>query len=78
MYKITFVRLFKIEHYMKCGYMVCHPDRGFFKKEFNSLEEAVKFVVSLPTNIWIKSFDNFNEQDLRVFRCKVISLRLKE
>lgn len=78
MYKITFVRLFKIEHYMKCGYMGCHLDRGFFKKEFNSLEEAVKFVVALPTNIWIKSFDNFNEQDLRVFRCKVVSMRLKE
>lgn len=78
MYKITFVRLFKIEHYMKCGYMGCHPYRGFFKKEFNSLQEAVKFVVSLPSNIWIKSFDNFNEQDLRVFRSKVISMRLKE
>lgn len=78
MYKITFVRLFKIEHYMKCGYMGCHPDRGFFKKEFNSLQEAVKFVVSLPSNIRIKSFDNFNEQDLRVFRSKVISMRLKE
>lgn len=78
MYKITFVRLFKIEHHMKCGYMGCHPDRGFFRKEFNSLEEAVKFVVALPTNIWIKSFDNFNEQDLRVFRSKVVSMRLKE
>lgn len=78
MYKITFVRLFRIENYFKCGYMGCHPDRGFFKKEFNSLQEAVKFVVSLPSNIWIKSFDNFNEQDLRVFRSKVVSMRLKE
>lgn len=46
MYKITFVRLFKIEHCRKCGYMGCHPNKGFFKKEFNSLEEAVKFVVA--------------------------------
>lgn len=55
-----------------------HPDRGFFKKEFNSLEEAVKFVVALPNNIWIKSFDNFSKQDLRVFRSKVITMKLKE
>lgn len=78
MYKITFVRLFKIEHFRKCGYMGRHPNKGFFKKEFNSLEEAVKFVVALPNTIWIKSFDNFSKQDLRVFRCKVVSMRLKE
>lgn len=38
MYKITFVRLFRIEHYFKCGYLGRHPNKGFFKKEFNSLE----------------------------------------
>lgn len=78
MYKITFVRSFRIENHFKCGYLGRHPNKGFFKKEFNSLEEAVKFVVALPNTIWIKSFDNFSKQDLRVFRSKVISMRLKE
>lgn len=78
MYKITFVRLFRIENHFKCRYMGRCPNKGFFKKEFNSLEEAVKFVVALPNTIWIKSFDNFSKQDLRIFCCKVTSLRLKE
>lgn len=78
MYKITFVRLFRIEHYFKCGYLGRRPNKGFFKKEFNSLEEAVKFVVGLPNNIWIRSFDNFSKKDLRVFRSKVITMKLKE
>ena len=78
MYKITFVRLFRIEDHFKCGYLGRSPNKGFFTKEFNSLEEAVKFVVALPNTIWIKSFDNFSKQDLRVFRSKVISMRLKE
>lgn len=78
MYKITFVRLFRIENHFKCGYLGRRPNKGFFKKEFNSLEEAVKFVVALPNTIWIRSFDNFSKQDLRVFRSKVISMRLKE
>ena len=78
MYKITFVRLFRIENHFKCGYLGRRPNKGFFKKEFNSLEEAVKFVVGLPNNIWIRSFDNFSKQDLRVFRSKVITMRLKE
>lgn len=78
MYKITFVRLFRIENHFKCGYLGRRPNKGFFKKEFNSLEEAVKFVVALPNTIWIRSFDNFSKQDLRVFRSKVISMKLKE
>lgn len=52
MYKITFVRLFRIENHLKCGYMGRCPNKGFFKKEFNSLEEAVKFVVALPNTIY--------------------------
>ena len=78
MYKITFVRLFRIKHYFKCEYLGRCPNKGFFTKEFNSLEEAVKFVVGLPNNIWIRSFDNFSKQDLRVFRSKVITMKLKE
>ena len=70
MYKITFVRLSR--------YLGRCPNKGLFKKEFNSLEEAVKFVVALPNIIWIKSFDNFSKQDLRVFRSKVITMKLKE
>ena len=78
MYKITFVRLFRIENHFKCGYLGRCPNKGFFTKEFNSLEEAVKFVVGLPNNIWIRSFENFSKQDLIVFRSKVITMKLKE
>ena len=78
MYKITFVRLFRIEKYFKCGYLGRCPNKGFFTKEFNCLEAAVKFVVGIPNNIWIRSFENFSKQDLIVFRSKVITMKLKE
>ena len=75
MYKITFVRLFSIENSFKVGYKGSHPDRGFFTKEFNTLEEAVKFLNILPVNIYVSKFHNFNRRDLRVLRYKKFGSR---
>lgn len=68
MYRITFVRLGN--HYYYTGYLGRNPNRGFFTKEFHTIEEAVKFCDRLPTEVYIKSLDNFTKQERIVFNRK--------
>lgn len=75
MYKITFVRLFRIENSFKVGYRGSNPDRGFFTREFTSVEDAVKFVKTLPLNVYVQQFHNFSNRDLRLFRYKLFATR---
>ena len=71
MYKITFVRVGN--HYYRTGYLGRNPDRGFFTKEFNTIEEAVKFWDDLPVEVYIKSLENFTKQEMIVFNKKRLS-----
>ena len=71
MYKITFVRVGN--HYYRTGYLGRNPDRGFFTKEFNTIEEAVKFWDDLPVEVYIKSLENFTKQEKIVFNKKRLS-----
>lgn len=71
MYGITYVRLGN--HFYRTGYLGRHPDRGFFTKEFNSIEEAVKFTEELPVEVFIKELHNFTKQERIVFNRKRFS-----
>ena len=71
MYRITFVRVGN--HYYRTGYLGRNPDRGFFTKEFNTIEEAVKFTEELPIEVFIKELHNFTKQDRIVFNRKRLS-----
>lgn len=71
MYRITFVRVGN--HYYRTGYLGRNPDRGFFTKEFNTIEEAVKFWDDLPVEVYIKSLENFTKQEMIVFNKKRLS-----
>lgn len=71
MYRITFVRVGN--HYYRTGYLGRNPDRGFFTKEFNTIEEAVKFWDELPVEVYIKSLENFTKQEIIVFNKKRLS-----
>lgn len=79
MYRITFVRLasFCGRGYPR-GYLGRNPNRGFFTKEFNTIEEAVRFTLKLPTNIYTRKFENFSKIDKVVFNKKYLSCWRKQ
>lgn len=68
MYRITFVRLGN--HYYRTGYQGRNPKKGFFTKEFNTIEEAVKFSIDSPNEVYIRSLENFSKNDKIVFNRK--------
>lgn len=71
MYRITFVRVGN--YYYRTGYLGRNPNRGFFTKEFNTIEESVKFCDDLPVEVYIKSLENFTKQERIVFNKKRLS-----
>ena len=79
MYRITFVRLgtFYKRNY-PYGYLGRNPDRGFFTKEFNTIDAAVKFTFEVPNNIYIKSLDNFSKEEKIIFNKKRLALWRKQ
>ena len=79
MYRITFVRLgtFYKRNY-PYGYLGRNPDRGFFTKEFDTIEEAVRFTLKLPVNVYTREFENFSKTDRIVFNKKYFSCWRKQ
>ena len=79
MYRITFVRLgtFYKRNY-PYGYLGRNPNRGFFTKEFNTIEEAVKFTMELPINVYIRELENFSKTEKIVFNKKRLSCWRKQ
>ena len=79
MYRITFVRLgtFYKRGY-PYGYLGRNPDRGFFSKDFDTIEEAVKFTMKLPPNVYIKELQNFSKTERIIFNKKRLALWRKQ
>lgn len=79
MYRITFVRLgtFYKRNY-PYGYLGRNPDRGFFSKDFDTIEEAVKFTLKLPNNVYIKELQNFSKTERIIFNKKRLALWRKQ
>lgn len=78
MYRITFIRYGTFKNCWPYGYLGKHPNRGFFTKEFNTIEEAVKFTFEVPNNIYIKSLDNFSKEERIIFNKKRLALWRKQ
>ena len=79
MYKITFVRIggYNCKTGIPFGYMGRNPDKGFFTKDFNSIEEAVRFSFDITHNcnsyIFMRKLENFSKQERIVFNKKYLS-----
>lgn len=79
MYRITFFRLGTFcKRSYPYGYLGRNPDRGFFTKEFNTIEEAVKFTMELPNNVYIKELQNFSKTERIIFNKKRLALWRKQ